>query len=166
MSNMQVEAHGVRHLIRLLEESGITDQESIEISITSESALPEAVDAAVQQLGEVEAMIAALDKRADELGARKARLRERGERIRGAVVSALELAGVPSVPTPEGSVYLVRGRPSVRVFDEESIPAEFRRTVTKVSPDLTAIKRALEAGQSVPGVGLSNGATSLGVRRS
>lgn len=163
---LSVHASHARALVATLREAGIEDAESAEITIASECDLGEAVDQAVQQLGEVEAMIAALDKRADDLGARKARLRERGERIRGAVVSALELAGVPSVPTPEGSVYLVRGRPSVRVFDEESIPAEFRRTVTKVSPDLTAIKRALEAGQSVPGVGLSNGATSLGVRRS
>src|SRR4051794_12257057 len=111
---LAVHAAQARDLLAALREAGIGDAESAELSLQSETTLPEAVGEAVARIADLEAMVAALDERADQIAARKVALKERAERIRGAVVAALELAGVPRVETPEGNVYLVRGRPGVR----------------------------------------------------
>jgi hypothetical protein len=163
---LSVHASQARTLVAALREAGIEDQESLEISLESETDLPAALGEAVARLADIEAMIGALDRRAEEIGARKVVLKERAERVRGAVVSALELAGVRSVPTPEGCVYTIAVRPSVRIFDEACIPEAFMKAKTTVTPDRAAIGRALAAGQNVPGACLGNGGVSLGVRRS
>lgn len=40
---------------------------------------------------------------------------------------------------------------AVQVLDEEAIPEEYKRTKVTVAPDKTAIKKAIEAGEEVPG---------------
>lgn len=162
---LSVHAAQARALVAALREAGITDDESVEISLESQTDLPTALGEAVRQLDELDAMQVALDRLADNIGVRKARLRERSERIRGAVLSALELAGVPSCPTPLGTVSLIAPKPGVRILDEALIPVEFVRSKTTTSPDKAAISRALMAGVAVPGAVLGNGAPSLRITR-
>ncbi len=43
---------------------------------------------------------------------------------------------------------------AVQILDEEAIPAEFMRVKTTATPDKTAIKKALNNGESVPGAAI------------
>ena len=45
------------------------------------------------------------------------------------------------------------------------LPAEFVRTITTLKADMEAIKEAIEHGATIPGVVMTNGGTSLTVRR-
>jgi hypothetical protein len=162
---LAVHAAQARALVAALRDIGVTDEEIVELSIASETDLREAVGEAVRRMGEIEAMATGLQDRIGQLAARKHALEGRAERIRGAIVSALELADVRRVPTIEATVYLIAGRPGVRILDEDAIPADLRRSKTTTSPDRAAIQRALEAGRTVPGCVLSNGSTALGIRR-
>jgi hypothetical protein len=162
---LAVHAAEARALVAALRDAGIDDHESVQLSLESETGLTEAVGEAVAKLAEIEAMQGALDRMQEDIGARKAKLREKAERVRGAVVSALELAGLTNVGTPLGTAYVIHGKPGVRIVDEAAIPAEFIRAKTTTSPDRAAIGRALAAGQTIPGAALGNGESSLGVRR-
>lgn len=161
---LAVHAVQARALVAALREAGITDDESVECSLESETGMTEAVGEAVRQLGEIEAQITGLQDRIGRLAARQHGLKARVERIRGALASALDLAGVRRVPTVEGTVYLIQRPPEIRVIDEAALPDAFLRTTTRTSPDVAAIKRALVAGEAVPGVLVSNGGVSVGVR--
>lgn len=162
---LAVHAAQARALVAALRDAGIDDAASLELSLESETNLPAALGEAVARIADIEAMIGALDRRADEIAARKVTLRERIARIKGAVVSALELADVRSVATAHGTVYLVAGPARARIVDDAVIPPEFLRSKTTTEPDRAAIGRALAAGIVVPGCLLSNGQTTLGIRR-
>lgn len=162
---LAVHASQARDLIAALREAGIDDAESLEISLESETGLTEAVGEAIRQVGEIEAQVTGLQDRIGQLAARQHGLKARAERIRGAIASALDLADVKRVSTIEGTVYLINRPAEVRVVDEAALPAEFLRTKTQVSPDLAAIRRALQAGVVVPGCLVGNGGVSVGLRR-
>ena len=66
------------------------------------------------------------------------------------------------VERPLATVSRLKGRLSVHIIDAEAIPSQLCRVVT--SPDKTAIKKQLEAGEHVPGAVLEQGAPTISVR--
>lgn len=61
-----------------------------------------------------------------------------------------------------GNLYrykLSQGKPSVQVYDESKIPAEFLVTVVTQKVDKDAIKAAIESGREVAGANLERGYT-------
>lgn len=154
------EARGV---VDALREAGIDDEESIEISLESETSLAESLTAALASIREREALIRSAADEVDRLMARKLALAEGIVRDKARIADALQRLG-RNAKCAYGTVYVVPGQPSARVVSSGEVPPEFTRTKTETRPDLAAIRRALVAGIRVPGAELSNAAPSIGVR--
>jgi ribosomal protein S13 len=158
-----VHASQARTLVAALREAGIEDQESLEISLESETGIGEAVAERMAAVALRKAHIAGLEKLKEEIGARKLRLEQEIERIEGAVTDAILRVG-HNIPTPLGTAYVSAGRRSCRIITPELIPDEFVEVVTERKIRKADLTRALQAGRIVEGAELSNGRPSLGLR--
>lgn len=94
---------------------------------------------------------------------RIARFERRIESRRNAIISLMDTAQTTKLPLPEATVSLRTLKARPKVFDPDLLPDGFYSTVKK--PDHEAIQAAFERGQPIPGVTITNGGSSLTVRR-
>lgn len=120
--------------------------------------------------GELAAMQAD-DALADAIKGREADLRVRRERIemradarRKNLRMVLQTAELKKAERPLATVSLRPGTLSVRIVDEAEIPSQLMREKISRSPDKTAIKAQIEAGETVPGAELVRGEETVSVR--
>lgn len=106
---------------------------------------------------------AAIATRIKQLSDRKARVQQRQERSRDAMMALMTAAGLRKHATAFGTVSITPKRPSVVITDASRLPA--RCTRTKVEPDKSVIMECIKAGEDVPGAELSNGGETLTIRR-
>jgi predicted transcriptional regulator len=83
------------------------------------------------------------------------------ESMKQYLVSSIETAGLKSVRAGTMAVTIRAPSKSVEVTDVSKIPTEYVDFETVTKPDKLAIKKLLEAGQSVPGCELKTGKPSL-----
>jgi len=119
------EAAQAAELIEALRQIGQADEESVELTIASETSLVEAAQKAVAMLDEAQAMMIGIDARMEALKARKARLGARVERIRDELTQALEMAGQKRLSLPEATLFMQPGREAMRITDEDLLPPRF-----------------------------------------
>lgn len=110
----------------------------------------------------MEAMERMARERADKLSGRAVRFATRAAGARRAALDMLDVLGMKRLDDAEFVANARAGTPGVVVTDEDALPDEFVRT--KRTPNLSAIKAALDAGRIVPGAMRRNGAPSLTVR--
>lgn len=97
-----------------------------------------------------------------ELRERQARFEAKEEFNRNLILKLMEMAGVKKLTLPVATVNITNVSSSVMILDETAIPDAFMRI--KKEPNKTAIKAAMETGQSVPGAAMSNGSTTVSIR--
>lgn len=91
-------------------------------------------------------------------------LADRKDRGRTALMRFMDALGLRSLPLPEANLSIRAGTPSVvGEPDLSKLPPELIRTTQ--APDMAAIKAALQRGEEVEGVSLSNGPPVLNVRK-
>jgi hypothetical protein len=103
---------------------------------------------------------------AEQIADRQTRGKRVADRIaanREAIRALLECARLDKLVIPEATLSVRQVPPKPMVTDEAAVPDELCRF--KRSPDMAAIKTALDAGNAVSGVTLSNGSQSLAIRR-
>jgi hypothetical protein len=110
-----------------------------------------------------EGMIEQLKIQIGERRERIARFERRIDTRKNAIVSLMDTAQITKLPLPEATVSLRTLGPRPKVSIEEAIPDIFCKFVRK--PDMKLIEAALERGETIPGVILTNGGASLTVRR-
>lgn len=147
-----------------LEASGDVDtDEAAALAVLREEA-PN-VDAVLCRLlaaaDEADRMADALGTRLLVLGARRQRFLRQHDEYRRTVFAMLDALGLRKWKNAEFSVSITDGRPGVVITDEAALPEQFVR-VTK-TPDKTAIVRALQAGNEIPGAEMRNGMPSMRV---
>lgn len=110
-----------------------------------------------------EALLHGLKLQKDTLAVRLHRLEERRQSRRAILEQALLLLERKSLERPIATITLTDRPPSLVVEEEAQIPARY----FDLKPVLNrrAAKEALQSGEDVPGVRLTNGALSLTVRR-
>lgn len=163
--NLHVETSAAMMLAEAMREHGF-DEESVQLSISSETSFPEAVSAALQRLAELAEHEEAAKRLATTYRDRATALDFRQERLREALVEALERSGAPlPMRLAEATITVSRPAPSARVTDELALPAEYVLTKVVTRPDMKAITAALRAGTAVAGASLGNSRPSLVVRR-
>ena len=123
----------------------------------------EVVDVLIGRDAHTDTLVDALAVRIAELTARKRRFEAESRTNRKWMADLLEAMGARKLERPEGTISLRRVPPSLLDGPVENLPPHLTRT--KVEPDKTAIKKAIEAGEEVPGWQLNNGGQSLTVRR-
>lgn len=111
-----------------------------------------------------EGVIAALDAQIDVRAARKERMQSRIDARKKAISSLMDTAQITKLPLPEATLSLRTLAPKPIITVDE-LPDEFVTVETVRKPNREAIKEAVESGETIPGVIMSNGGSSLTVRR-
>lgn len=111
------------------------------------------------------ALAAGCGDRIDELGTRKSRFLARAETKRRLIQAALERAGLKKVEHPEFTAFTRASAPTVIITHEDAITADYltQKVVTGINKN--KIKSDLLDGKQVPGARLSNGGTTLTIRK-
>jgi Siphovirus Gp157 len=97
----------------------------------------------------------------ERLVARKARYERRETYLRESILLALQALDLPRLQMADATASRKRLPPKPIVTDEEKLDQRFIRTSVRTAPNMTAIREALEAGEVVPGVEMSNGAETI-----
>lgn len=152
--------------LRLREEDpGIEDDEtSFILTLESETDATELLVRIIRVSLEAEALANAVDARMKDLAARKARFLRREEDARQVALDIMETLGLPKYPHAEFSVSINKGKQSVVITDESKIPRALMNRPPPV-PDKTAIKKLLLDGHEIAGAELSNGSSSITIRK-
>ena len=105
---------------------------------------------------------AAAKAMAETFTARAKRMADKQASIARVMGEILDAMGEGKVTLPIATISRTKPRTGVEITDEHEVPSQLMRI--KRSPDLTAIKEHLLAGESVPGAQLKTGEPGLTVR--
>lgn len=107
----------------------------------------------------IEAMAAAIKDAEAQMAARRKALENRATRVRDYLLANMMVSGIQTIECPYFKLSVRDNPASVEVYEPGLIPATFMRQPEPPppSPDKTAIKEALKAGQDVPGCKLTVG---------
>lgn len=111
----------------------------------------------------LEAMAGAIKEAEDRMARRRRAIEGRVKWLKDYLRTNMDACGIQKIESPWFVLAIQKNPSAVDVFDESAVPAEFKEEVVTVRLDKAGIKRALEAGQTVPGAALSRG-TRLAVR--
>lgn len=140
------------------------DELFIRDSLEGEADLDGLVATLVHAIGEDEAHAEGLRSYQDQIGRRVSLYGERAEFKRRLLIQALEISGRPTMETDGGTVSLRPVPPKVIENEPADIPAEFWAPQPP-KLDRKALLSALKEGREVPGASLSNGGTTISIRR-
>lgn len=137
------------------------DDDAINGTIEGETDLPEALALLARLVIEQEGFAKAIEDIIRQQTSRKMRLQHRAERGRELIAWALQESGLKNLTLPDMSLGLSAPRKPVLVTGE--VPKEFCRVEYK--PNKTAIREALEAGETLIFASLGNPEPTLNIRR-
>lgn len=140
------------------------DDETVQDTVEGETGLLEAIGAAISEIDECEMMALGLASKEGQIKARAERYKRRIDTLRGLIEQAMLVADMPSIKLPMASLSVKSVPPKPIIIDEAVIPAKFWKQPDPVL-DKKALNDAVKAGEEVPGATLSNGGTSLQIRR-
>jgi hypothetical protein len=161
---MQLEIEAAKILREQIASIEGDDPDFMRDMIEGETNIHELVARLVAEEGEDEAVIDGIDRFIDGIAARKDRLKNRIETRRALIASALTIAELKFIETPTGRATLSQVKPKAIILEEADIPTKFWKA-GKPTLDKVAVKDALNTGEDVPGATLSNGSTSVTIRR-
>ena len=140
----------------------VDDTKTLTDTLEGETDLLDVIDQMLRQSREDKAFADALNGIIKETRERQERLKRRAEKHKAGALALLEAAGEKKLIRPDytASIRFTPGK--VEIIDDAALPDAFVKVVT--TPDKTAIKAALERGESVEGAVLGNGHESLSVR--
>ena len=130
--------------------------------IAGETDIETIVSRALDERREAETIAAAIKERETALASRRARFEKKADAMRSLIKSVMQAADLPKLTLPEATISLQSPRASVNVTDLEAIPQGYFRL--KKEADKTALKKALEAGEEIPGAELALGDETLSIR--
>ena len=95
----------------------------------------------------------AIKEEENTLKERRKRLESKCERLEGILINAMKQDGNKKITSPRFEAVL-RDNKKTEIRDASLIPEEFLNVKVEKTPDKTAIKKAIEAGQEVAGAEL------------
>jgi hypothetical protein len=162
--SIEIEAEAARLLLANLKDVLAGDEDATLSTIEGETGLFEAIDEATARVLEIGAMQDAIGARMDSLKARMARLDAQSERIRTCIAVAMETAELKKLERPEATLSLGKKAATAVITNEADIPAEFWKP-SDPKLDKKALLAALKDKREIPGATLSNGGTTLSIRK-
>ncbi len=133
--------------------------------LNGETPLFEVVAGLLEDSETDEGLIEALETQIGVRQTRKERARARIDRRKAAIMSLMECAQTSSIKLPEATLSMRELKPRPKVTDADQLPDAFV-TISQVrKPDNDAIAVAIAGGATIPGVVMTNGGSSLTVRR-
>lgn len=145
---------------------GFDDDERLTLDmLEGETELNEIVSKLLEENEADEGLIEALKAQVEVRKVRRERVEARIEARKSAIVSLMDCAQLRKLPLPEATISIRTLMPRPKVMDAEQLPDAFVILETIRKPDTEAIAVAVEQGVPIPGVAMTNGGTSLSVRR-
>jgi Siphovirus Gp157 len=111
---------------------------------------------------EAKAISLAMVSIAEDYTQRAGRFKRRSEWLRGLMHGALQAAALPSLKLPEGTITERQPCAKLEILDANELPQGYFE-IERV-PEKAALKKALEAGEKIPGAALVFGDASITVR--
>lgn len=160
-NKLKREADAARSLMQELAEH---DEETRHDTAEGETDFYEAIDAALYEIDQCAEIVAGCDAQIEMYRSRRDKFKARADRVRGLIEQAMVIADIPSIRRPMATLTVKATKPAPIISDEAAIPAKF----WKPQPpklDKTAINQAVKDGEAISGVTMTNGGTSLQIRR-
>lgn len=111
---------------------------------------------------EADTLAKAIKEREGELRERRSRFERKADAMKKLIKDMMDSADIDKLTLPEATLSVTSPRTSVNVLDVEELPQGYYKTTR--SADKTAIKSALEAGETIPGAELALGESGLTIR--
>lgn len=131
--------------------------------VEGETGFFEAVERALDEIAECEIQAAGIADMKKRLTDRETRVKNRKEKLRGLIDQAFQMADVKSHKFPCATITTKAVPPQLVVEDESAIPSRFYKPQPP-KLDKAALKDAASV-EPIPGVRLSNGGTTIQIRR-
>lgn len=161
--NLSQELAAAQFVMDALTAAGITqDDPDFDALFSSECDALERLKRMLRAARWAEANAKAVKDMEAEMKERRSRFEAKADTLRTIVKQAMATLDLKKIEAPDLTASLAAGKPSVVIEDEEAIPSQL--CVIKRQPDKTAIKKALEQGETVPGAALSPATPILTVR--
>jgi len=138
------------------------DHETFMDTLEGETDVMEVMAHLIRDREQAKAYAAACKEQANTYEARRKRLEDRANAVTRPMGDILDAVGERKIAHPLGTVSRTKGRETVQITDENAVPSQLCKVVT--SPDKTAIKAQLEAGEAVPGAALAKSPDGVSVR--
>lgn len=155
------QAVAAAELIRALNDD---DADLIHDTVEGETDLFEAVERALGEIAECEMVQAGCADMKQRLSDRETRAKNRAEKLRGLIDQAFQLAEISSHKFATATITTKRVPPKLIVTDEAAIPARFYAPQPP-KLDRKALADALKSEGPQPGAEMSNGGTTIKIRR-
>jgi hypothetical protein len=160
---LYIETQAAKRLKEKLSAAYGDDIDLIRDCIEGETTLHEAIARAALELATVEGEKEGVNIALAKMKERLTRYSNRAAGIREAIFAAMETAELRSIKAPAATLSLKANPSAVEITDPALLPVVYLKQPPP-SPDKTAIRDALKAGETVPGAALSNQPDSLSVR--
>lgn len=138
------------------------DQDTFLDTLDGETDAMDILGTLIKERNEVLGNEAALKKLAKQYKERADRMNAKADAIAQTMGHLLDAMGERKVQHPFATVSRTKPRARVVIEDEHQIPTQLMKT--KKSPDLTAIKAQMDAGEYVPGAAIALGNEGVTVR--
>lgn len=157
------QAVAAAELIRALGEEA-EDETLVHDAVEGETDFFEAVDRALAEIGECEIVAAGIADMQKRLSDRLTRTNNRAEKLRGLIDQAFQMAEIKSHKFATATITTKAIPRKLIITDESQIPTRF----FKPQPpklDRKELLDALKSGEAIPGADMSNGGTTIQIRR-
>lgn len=131
-------------------------------TIEGETSLHEILEKALSARQEADMMVSAIKEREAALEARRKRYEAQSAAYKALMLSLMQYAAQDKVPLVTATLSISKGRTSVEVENEDELPQGTYST--KRVPDKAAIKRMIDAGETIPGASLKTSDDGLTIR--
>lgn len=163
-ADIATQADAARVLLATYADVLAGDEQAVADMVEGETDLHSAIAIAADRIAENDALVDAIKSRADALGVRRKRLEAQSDLLRSAIGVAMEVATIKRLQLSEATITLKATPVSAIVMDEAAIPARFWKP-QEPKLDKRAVLDALKAKEAVPGAALSNGGSTVQIRR-
>jgi hypothetical protein len=157
----QIIKHQIDNLVAAYPELA-EENEDWSLVLASETELDEFLTKLIRMIDDAKALVEGTKGRQEELQERCNRFGRRIDAYRSLVLKVMEAANIQKRELPEATIFVRNGTPKVMITDETILPSSCVKTTT--SPDRTAIKTKLVAGETISGSTLSNAEPVLTIR--
>ncbi len=138
------------------------DQDTFLDTLDGETDAMDILGKLIQERTECSIYEAAAKELAATYTARAKRLSAKQDAISQTIGQLLDAMGETKVQHELATVSRTKPRWSVRIVDEAEVPSQLMKVTTK--PDVAAIKKQMEQGETVPGCSINPGNPSITVR--
>lgn len=144
----------MQHILALIEEGGgeLTPELDAALAITEEQFTAKAEDYGHAILN-LRAMASAAKAEKDRLASLQKFYENACNRIEGAITTAMQVLDHPKVENASMRLFL-RHSEATEIEDLDALPAAYKVTKVEQVADKAAIKKAIQAGEDVPGAHL------------